>query len=278
MPQLLSVNVGRPQPNPYKETKATGIGKEPQSEPVQVRAPGPKRGGLGSGLVGDFIGDVKHHGGDGQAVYAFQREDLDRWAAGWAESWRNGFFGENLTTVGLEVNEARLGERWQVGGEVVLQVISARIPCSTFRGWVGERGWLKTFTADAATGRVPVGDHARADPGGDEIRVIHRPAHEVTVSQMFRAFTTERDLLPGLLAAGDDLDAETQAEIAAAAAESAQQLDDPVVAARPGGTPRAVSPRGILDGLVDAGRTSSSTVRWCAGPPSPRITASCSAV
>ncbi len=37
------------------------------------------------------------------------------------------------------------------------------------------------------------------------------------MSQMFRAFTTERDLLPGLLAAGDDLDAETQAEIAAAA-------------------------------------------------------------
>ena len=182
-----------------------------------MRAPGPKHGGLGSGLVGDFIGDVKHHGGDGQAVYAFAREDLDRWAARLGRELANGFFGENLTTVGLDVNEARIGERWRVGDEVVLQVVSARIPCSTFRGWVGERGWLKTFTADARPGAylsvVPPGTIR----GGDEITVLHRPEHDATVSLMFRAFTTERDLLPSLLAAGDDLDAETRAEIAAAA-------------------------------------------------------------
>jgi MOSC domain-containing protein YiiM len=216
VPQLLSVNIGRPQPNPYKDTKATGIAKQPQHDPVQVRAPGPKRGGLGSGLVGDFIGDVKHHGGDGQAVYAFQREDLDRWADRLGRELGNGFFGENLTTADLDVNEARLGERWQVGDEVVLQVVSARIPCSTFRGWVGERGWLKTFTADARPGAYLAVITPGSISAGDDIRVVHRPDHDVTVSGMFRAFTTERDLLPGLLAAGDDLDAETRTEIAAA--------------------------------------------------------------
>ncbi len=217
MPQLLSVNVGRPQPNPYKETKATGIGKQPQTGPVEVRAPGPKHGGLGSGLVGDFIGDVKHHGGDGQAVYAFAREDLDRWAARLGRELADGFFGENLTSSGLDVNEARIGERWRVGDEVVLQVVSARIPCSTFRGWVGERGWLKTFTADARPGAYLSVVTPGTIRGGDEITVLHRPEHDATVSLMFRAFTTERDLLPRLLAAGDDLDAETRAEIAAAA-------------------------------------------------------------
>ena len=215
MPLLLSVNVGRPQPNPYKETKATGIGKQPQTGPVEVRAPGPKRGGLGSGLVGDFIGDVKHHGGDGQAVYAFAREDLDRWEARLDRELANGFFGENLTTSGLDVNEARIGERWRVGDEVVLQVVSARIPCSTFRGWVGERGWLKTFTADARPGAYLSVVTPGTIRGGDEITVLHRPEHDVTVSRMFRAFLTDRDLLPGLLVAGDDLDAETRAEIAA---------------------------------------------------------------
>ncbi len=214
---LLSVNVGRPQPNPYKETKATGIGKQPQTGPVEVRAPGPKHGGLGSGLVGDFIGDVKHHGGDGQAVYAFPREDLDRWEGRLGRELANGFFGENLTTVGVEVQDARIGERWRVGDEVVLQVVSARIPCSTFRGWVGERGWLKTFTADARPGAYLSVVTPGTISGGDDITVLHRPDHDVTVSQMFRAFTTERDLLPSLLAAGDDLDAETRAEIAAAA-------------------------------------------------------------
>jgi MOSC domain-containing protein YiiM len=216
VPHLSSVNLGRPQPNPYKQTKATGIGKQPQSGPVELRAPGPKHGGLGSGVVGDFIGDVAHHGGDGQAVYAFQREDLDRWVERLGRELGNGFFGENLTTVDLEVNEARIGERWQIGDEVVLQVTCARIPCSTFRGWVGEKGWLKTFTADARPGAYLSVIAPGTIRGGDEIRVVHRPDHDVTVSQMFRAFTTERDLLESLLAAGDDLDPETQAEIAAA--------------------------------------------------------------
>ena len=58
--RLLSVNVGRAEPNPYKSAKSTGIGKRPVSAEVGVRAPGPKRGGLGSGLVGDFIGDTRH--------------------------------------------------------------------------------------------------------------------------------------------------------------------------------------------------------------------------
>jgi MOSC domain-containing protein YiiM len=216
VPHLSSVNVGRPQPNPYKETRDTGIGKQPQDGPVQVRAPGPKRSGLGSGLVGDFIGDVAHHGGDGQAVYAFQREDLDRWAARLGRDLADGFFGENLTTVGLEVNEARIGERWQIGDEVVLQVRSSRTPCSTFRGWVGEKGWLKTFTADARPGAYLSVVSPGTIRAGDPVTVLNHPAHDVTVSLMFRAFTTERSLLPTLLAAGAGLDAETQAEIAAA--------------------------------------------------------------
>ena len=153
-----------------KKTEATGIAKQPQSGPVEVRAPGPKAGGLGSGLVGDFIGDTRHHGGDDQAVYAFAREDLDRWEQRLDRELPNGFFGENLTTSGLDVAEARVGERWRVGEEVVLQVTSPRIPCSTFRGWVDERGWLKTFTADArpgaylaviTPGRVYAGDPSR---------------------------------------------------------------------------------------------------------------------
>jgi MOSC domain-containing protein YiiM len=205
---LDSVNIGRPRPNPYKTVSSTGIGKAPVDEPVEVRAPGPKTSGLGSGLVGDFIGDVKHHGGDGQAVYAFQREDLDAWQDRLGRPLSNGFFGENLTTRGIDVNEARLGERWRVGPDVVLQVTGPRIPCSTFRGWVGEVGWLKIFTAGARPGAYL----GVVSPGriavGDSVEVLSRPEHDVTVSLVFRATTTERGLLPRLLAAGDELDPE----------------------------------------------------------------------
>jgi MOSC domain-containing protein YiiM len=171
-----------------------------------VRAPGPRTSGLGSGLVGDFIGDGKHHGGDGQAVYAFQREDLDEWERRLGRRLPNGFFGENLTTVGLEVNDARLGEHWRVGREVVLQVTNPRIPCSTFRGWMGQKGWARMFTAAGRPGaylRVITPGAIRA---GDSIEVVRQPDHDVTISLAFRATTTERDLLPRLLAAEAYLD------------------------------------------------------------------------
>ena len=76
-PAVLSVNVGRPRPNPWKRLAATGIDKRPVDGPVAVAAPGPK--GTGAvGLAGDRVYDTAHHGGDDQAVYAYAREDLDR--------------------------------------------------------------------------------------------------------------------------------------------------------------------------------------------------------
>lgn len=206
MARVDSVNLGHPRPNPHKDTGWTGIGKQPTFEPVKVRGPGPKTTGLGSGLVGDFIGDGKHHGGDEQAVYAFQREDLDEWQRRLGRELPNGFFGENLTTVGLEINDALIGERWQVGQEVVLQVTAPRIPCSTFRGWMGEKGWAKTFTAAGRPGAYL----SVVVPGtvmtGDPIEVIQQPSHDVSIGLVFRATTTERDLLPRLLAAEAYLD------------------------------------------------------------------------
>jgi MOSC domain-containing protein YiiM len=211
---LESVNIGRPRPNTHKSAvRRTGIDKEPATGPVEVRDPGPKRGGLGSGVVGDFVGDRKHHGGHDQAVYAFQREDLDRWAERLGRELPNGFFGENLTTSGLEVNEARVGERWRVGAEVELVVTSPRTPCATFRGWVGETGWLKLFTADARPGAYLRVVRAGTIQAGDPIEVLHRPDHDVTVSLFFRSLLTEPGLLPRLLAAGDDLPADARKDV-----------------------------------------------------------------
>ncbi len=186
MPVLLSVNVGRPRPNPDKQVDETGIDKQPVDGPVQVRDPGPRTTGLGSGVVGDFIGDVENHGGSDQALYAFSREDLDAWEQRLGRALTNGFFGENLTTSGIDVNAALAGERWQLGDMVVAEVTYPRIPCSTFRGWVGERGWLKTFTEVSRPGaylRIIVPGEIRA---GDPITVVHRPDHGETITHAYR--------------------------------------------------------------------------------------------
>ncbi|THA27624.1 MOSC domain-containing protein [Streptomyces sp. RKND-216] len=211
--QLLSVNLARPRTADYTDSPShvTGIDKRPADGPVSVTAPGAKGVG-GSGLTGDTIGDLRHHGGDHQAVYAYAREDLDVWARELGRELTGGVFGENLTTSGVDVNGARIGERWRIGADLLLEVSSARIPCRTFAGWLGEKGWVKTFTQRAVPGaylRVIEPGEIRA---GDPIDLVHRPGHDVTVSQLFRAVTTEPDLLPKLLDAGDALHPEARSK------------------------------------------------------------------
>src|SRR5439155_10585492 len=139
---VLSVNVGRARTNPWKDVGTTAIDKRPVEGPVAVTVPGPK--GTGEvGIAGDRVHDVNHHGGPDQAVYAYAREDLDEWAAQLGRELPGGVFGENLTTSGLDVNGALIGERWRIGADVVLEVAVPRIPCGTFQGWMAEAGWIK---------------------------------------------------------------------------------------------------------------------------------------
>ncbi|MGQ4418573.1 MOSC domain-containing protein [Streptomyces sp. SAS_269] len=210
--KLLSVNLGSPQPVPYTDQPqgVTGIDKRPTDGPVRVAAPGHKGTGA-SGVAGDAVCDTRHHGGDDQAVYAFAREDLDDWESELGRTLANGCFGENLTTDGLDVSGALIGERWRIGSGVVLEVTSGRIPCRTFQGHLAERGWVRRFTRKGATGaylRVIEPGEIRA---GDSVEILHRPDHGVTAAMQFRAVTTERELLPGLLAAGEALHTETLA-------------------------------------------------------------------
>ncbi|WP_189886778.1 MOSC domain-containing protein [Streptomyces xantholiticus] len=207
--KLLTVNLGRPKAVDYSDAPdgTTGIDKRPVDWPVRVTDPGPKGQGA-SGVSGDAVCDLRHHGGTDQAVYAFAREDLDAWERELGRPLANGTFGENLTTSGVDVTGARIGERWRVGDSLVLEVTSGRVPCRTFAGRLGEKGWVKRFTANGASGaylRVIVPGEIRS---GDPIEIVHRPEHDVTVAMAFRAETTERTLLPRVLVAGEALHAE----------------------------------------------------------------------
>ncbi|MER7622477.1 MOSC domain-containing protein [Streptomyces sp. NPDC126503] len=202
---LLTVNAGRAKAVDYTDAPSgrTGIDKRPVDGPVRIESPGP--GGAGaSGVAGDDVCDLRFHGGADRAVYAFAREDLDRWERELGRELDNGSFGENLTLSGVDVNGALVGERWRIGDQVVLEVTGGRIPCRTFAGFLGEKGWVKRFTqSDAGPGallRVIEPGEIRA---GDPVAVVHRPGHEVTVAFLHRAATAERSLLPATLAAAD---------------------------------------------------------------------------
>jgi MOSC domain-containing protein YiiM len=196
---VLSVNVGRAIELEHASIGRTGIDKRPVDHPVQVSAPGLKHVG-GSGLGGDEICNLRHHGGNDQAVYAYAREDLDQWAAELGHPLSSGSFGENLTTIGIDLGATVVGEHWAIGESLLLEVSDPRIPCRTFAGFLGEQGWIKRFTE-----RAQSGTYLRVlDPGpvsaGDQIRIVQRPQHGVTVATAFRAFTSEAHLLAQLVA------------------------------------------------------------------------------
>jgi len=199
MGRILSINLAVPEPSDAKGLGTTGINKQPAAGPVLLRAPGARTTGLGSGVVGDQIFDIKHHGGNDQAVYAYAREDYDWWEGKLGRVLPTGLFGENLTTEGVDVNGALVGEHWRLGDEVVLEAVLPRIPCNTFAAKMAEPQWIKRFTEQARPGtylRVVEPGYIRA---GDRITVVHRPGHDLSISQLFRALTTEPELLPKIV-------------------------------------------------------------------------------
>ena len=180
----------------------TGIDKRPVDGPVPVRPPGSMRAGLGSGLVGDTIGNNKFHGGDDQAVYAYAREDLDAWQDRLDRELTNGMFGENITTAGVDVTNAVIGERWRVGSDgLVLEVTRPRTPCKTFEARLGIPGWIKTFTHGGSPGAYLRVLEPGSMRSGDEIELMHRPEHDITIGTVYRAMMLEPELMPSLLVA-----------------------------------------------------------------------------
>lgn len=196
-PRLDAVHVGTPARIPYGskgKQRTTSIGKTSVTGPVRVH---------GLGLDGDQVADLRWHGGPYQAVYAYGTADYDWWAAQLGGPVPPGTFGENLTVSGLDVNGAVLGETWRIG-EVLLQVVDVRIPCNTFKDWMGLRGfdarsWVKRFTLAGRPGPYLRVLEEGTLQAGDRLDVVDVPAHGVTVLDMFRALTTETHRLPRLL-------------------------------------------------------------------------------
>jgi MOSC domain-containing protein YiiM len=192
MATVVQVNVGRAKPMPGK-SGVSSIDKRAVDGRVAVRA---------LGLAGDSQSDTANHGGPEQAVYAYALEDLDDWAGVLDRELRPGQFGENLSTRGLDVTGALIGETWRIG-TTLLQVSRPRFPCVVFQNWLAEPHWVKRFTDDGRPGAylrvLEEGDLG----AGDDIVVESRPDHDVTIGLVFRAKTTDRSLIPRMLAAHD---------------------------------------------------------------------------
>jgi MOSC domain-containing protein YiiM len=148
------------------------------------------------------------------------REDIDWWTESLGRPVVPGRdFGENLTTAGIDLGEAIVGERWRVG-TVVLEVSEPRVPCFKLAMRMNDVSFPKKFSAALRTGTylriIEEGDLAAGDP----IVVTGRPAHGLSIalaariylfehgasarfleapqlSEKWRSWASERSALPG---------------------------------------------------------------------------------
>ncbi|AJT41812.1 MOSC domain-containing protein [Psychromicrobium lacuslunae] len=156
----------------------TAIDKRPVTGPVKVQP---------YGLFADVQADRKNHGGLHKAVYAYSQSDADFWAVQLGREVPPGLFGENLRLSGVEANSALIGEQWQLGAKAVVEVTMPRTPCSVFQRRMAEPQWVKRFTEAARVGAYLRVLQTGSIQQGDEVRVIHRPSHSVTVRDWFSA-------------------------------------------------------------------------------------------
>jgi MOSC domain-containing protein YiiM len=192
--RVVSVNVGRPR-EVQSGTLAvsTAIWKMPVSGRVALTQ---------RNFEGDQQADLSVHGGPDKAVYAYAIEDLDWWADNLNRPLGPGSVGENLTTKGIDLSDARIGERWAVGS-AVLQVTQPRIPCYKLGIRFGDPKMPARFGASLRSGLylrvLTPGEIGGCDP----IEVSFRPDHDATIGLVVEAYHRDHGLADRLTAVAD---------------------------------------------------------------------------
>src|SRR3954447_3023158 len=194
--RLVSVNVGAPAIIGTRRGRPvhSAIGKEPAEGRLRVE---------GVNLAGDDQADRRVHGGPDKAVYAYASEDIAWWAQELGRELGPGAFGENLTTEGVDVTGAVIGERWRIGGEggVLLEVAQPRLPCFKLGLKFEDPKMLKRFALASRPGAYLRIVEEGEVGAGDAIEVFGAPEHGVTVAKVADAIQLDETLLAETLEA-----------------------------------------------------------------------------
>ena len=178
--KLISINVSLPVEIEYNnKIVSTGIFKKPINHDVFVSP---------SGLEYDQQVDLKNHGGEHKAVYAFSAQHYDYWKEALNKPDLSfGQFGENLTISNLDEASLCIGDQLQIG-DCILEITQPRVPCFKLGIALGLAQMPKLFVQRAATGiyfRVLQLGIINTD---SEIKIIVQHPAKLTVQTLFKAY------------------------------------------------------------------------------------------
>jgi len=170
--------------NFQNELVTTGIFKEPVMGRVRLRK---------LNLDGDKQADLTVHGGADKAIYAYPQEHYNYWKKELPEmSLPWGMFGENFTTQGMFEETVNVGDQFQVGTARVVAT-QPRMPCYKLGVKFGRMDIIRKFLASGLTGIyfkvMKEGDLEQ----GDEIKLIKKDENNVTIKDIVRLYTVNKD-------------------------------------------------------------------------------------
>lgn len=175
-----SINVSQPVKIEYKGKKLeTGIFKKPIAGPVYVSK---------LNVQGDRQVDLKNHGGEHKAVYAFSLEHYAYWQKVLErKSMRPGIFGENLTISGLDESDMHIGDQLKIG-DCVLEITQPRVPCFKLGIALQNADMPRLFTEHFSTGiYLRVIEEGKINVG-DSLDMLMPGKNQVSVKDLFRAY------------------------------------------------------------------------------------------
>lgn len=189
--KILSIQVGKPVEVEFRgNLVSTGIFKEPIAGPVWVRK---------LNLDGDGQADLRVHGGEDKAVYAYSMEAYETWRKVRPhDTFSFGAVGENLSIDEFSEDSIFVGDEFEIGG-AILQAVQPRQPCFKLGIKFKDPGIIKTFMEIARPGIYFKVLKEGEIQSGQDFKLIAQEKRSVSIQELF-AF------ISGKHPSDDDLD------------------------------------------------------------------------
>lgn len=158
---------------------STGIFKKPVNGDILVGH---------QGLFADQQADLKNHGGEHKAVYAFSEHHYDYWRERLNKPELTfGQFGENLTISNLDEASLCIGDRLQIS-DCILEITQPRVPCFKLGIALDLAEMPKLFVQYGATGIyfrvIKTGNIAN----NNAVKRIYQHPKQLPVQTLFKAY------------------------------------------------------------------------------------------
>lgn len=185
--KIISTNIGQRREVNWKgKILETGIFKSPVNTSIYLGT---------TDVKDDQVIDRKHHGGIDKACYAYSADHYSFWSSIFPNvDMTHGAFGENLTIEGLNENEIKIGDQYQIGKDVIVEVSQPRQPCLKLGIRFNDQKIVKHFINEPFSGvYLRIIQEGNVE-NGDVFKLVHRVDQNLNVAQVHSLLSKDKNV------------------------------------------------------------------------------------